>query len=142
MHRVSLFAVLLGACGHPAKTPVVPPPAAATTLALPGAPPGGVFLDYLGYDTANHRVWVPAGGTGKVDIIDTTTRVMTSIDGFPTKEMERNGQKRMVGPSSVTFGDGVAYVGNRGDSSICAFDRASLAKQGCVTLDAMPDGLQ
>ncbi len=138
MHRVSPLLLLLVACGHPV-TAMAP---TTTTLALPGAPTGGVFLDYLGYDTANHRVWVPAGGTGKVAIIDAKTRTVTSIDGFVTKEMERHGQKRMVGPSSVTFGDGVAYVGNRGDSTICAFDRASLAKQGCVTLDAMPDGLQ
>jgi len=88
------------------------------------------------------KVWVPAGGTGKVDVIDAATRALTPIDGFATQEMERRGQKRRVGPSSATVGDGVVYIGNRGDSSVCAFDAASLAKRGCVTLDAMPDGLQ
>ena len=136
----------VGACSHGTPSPAVkaaPPVAAATTssVALPGAPPDGVFLDYLAYDPVSHRVWVPAGGTGKVDVIDATTRALTPIDGFPVKEMERRGQKRTVGPSSATVGDGVVYIGNRGDSSICAFDRTSLAKQGCVTLDAMPDGL-
>jgi len=145
MHRALPLLAALAACGHssPSAPVVVPvPPAHSTSIALPGAPPGGVMLDYLAYDPAHHRVWVPAGGTGKVDIIDATTHGLTSIDGFPTKEMERRGQKRLVGPSSATIGEGVVYVGNRGDSSICAFDSGTLAKQGCVTLDSMPDGLQ
>ncbi|CAN5754992.1 hypothetical protein BH11MYX3_BH11MYX3_45280 [soil metagenome] len=140
-HRALSMFLMTGACAH-SSNHAGPPAASATTLALPGAPPDGVFLDYLGYDPVHHNVWVPAGGTGKVDIIDATTGNLTSIDGFPTKEMERHGQKRQVGPSSVTMGDGVAYVGNRGDSTICAFDLGTLAKQACVTLDAMPDGLQ
>ena len=47
----------------------------------------------------------------------------------------------MVGPSSVTIGDGVVYVGNRADSSVCAFDARSLAKGACHKIDSMPDGL-
>ena len=35
---------------------------------LPGAPAAGVFMDYLAYDRAHHRVWVPAGNTGSVDV--------------------------------------------------------------------------
>ena len=142
-------AALLVACSHPAPAPSpalakvpVSSPVMPSTIALPGAPPDGVFLDYLAYDSAHHNVWVPAGGTGKVDVIDAATGKLTSIEGFATKEMERRGQKRQVGPTSVTLGGGMAYVGNRGDSSICAFDSGSLAKQGCVTLDSMPDGLQ
>src|SRR5436309_1868475 len=45
-----------------------------------------------------------------------------------------------MGPSSVTIGDGVAYVGNRGDSSICAFDRKSLEKKSCAQVPGVPDG--
>jgi DNA-binding beta-propeller fold protein YncE len=132
--RITLALALAG-CSHPASSGGVKqlvPPGGPSSIALPGAPSGGVFLDYLAYDQANHRVWVPAGGTGKVDVIDATTKQLTPIEGFAVKEMERNGQKRLVGPSSATIGD----------SSICAFDPVSLAKQGCVTLDAMPDGLQ
>ena len=50
-------------------------------------------------------------------------------------------RKRTLGPSSVTFGDGSAYIGNRGDSSICAFDVKTRAKRRCQTLSSMPDGL-
>jgi len=46
-----------------------------------------------------------------------------------------------VGPSSATVGDGVVYVGNRADSTVCAIDAKSLRKTVCVTLDSAPDGL-
>jgi DNA-binding beta-propeller fold protein YncE len=149
--RSSLAILLLAACGGnsaPPTAPIGPTTPVATTsaqphsISLPGAPEGGVFLDYLAYDAGHHNVWVPAGGTGRVDVIDATTGKLTPIEGFPTKEMERNGQKRTVGPTSATVGDGVVYVGNRGDSTICAIDAATLAKKDCVTLDGMPDGLQ
>jgi DNA-binding beta-propeller fold protein YncE len=101
-----------------------------------------VFLDYLAYDPAQHRVWVPASGTGRVDVIDAKTGDLTPIEGWTTKEFERRGQKRLMGPTAATVGDGVVFIGNRGDSSVCAVDAKTLAKQGCVTLDGVPDGLQ
>ena len=110
-------------------------------IALPDAPADGVFMDYLAYDRAHHRVWVPAGNTGKVDVLEVPSGDVAHIDGFATKEMERHGKKRLVGPSSATVGDGVVYVGNRGDSTVCAVDAQSLAKGACVTIDSMPDGL-
>src|SRR5258706_11286944 len=91
-------------------------------LPLPGAPPDGMSLDFLALDRGRHRVWVPAGGTGSVDVIDTKTKDIRRIEGFPTAEVERRGKKRMVGPSSAILGDGFVYVGNRADSSLCAVD--------------------
>jgi len=125
-----------------AAAPEAPEPLAAgiTPIALPGAE-AGVFLDYLAYDSKQHRVWVPAGGTGRVDVIDAKTGAVTPIEGWATKEVERRGQKRMMGPSAASVGDGVVFVGNRGDSSVCAVDAKSLAKLGCVTLDSSPDGV-
>jgi outer membrane protein assembly factor BamB len=110
-------------------------------IALPDAPADGVFMDYLAYDRERHRVWVPAGNTGKVDVVEVPSGTVAHVDGFPTKEVERRGKKRIVGPSSASVGDGVVYVGNRGDSTICAVDAASLQKGACVTLDSMPDGV-
>ena len=98
-------------------------------------------MDYLAYDRANHRVWVPAGDTGSVDVIDVTNDKITQLDGFPTAEVERRGTKRTVGPSSATVGKGAVYVGNRADSSVCAVDAVSLKKGACLKLDSMPDGL-
>jgi DNA-binding beta-propeller fold protein YncE len=66
---------------------------------------------------------------------------VTPIDGFATQEMERHGKKRTVGPSSATVGEGVVYVGNRGDFTVCAFAAQTLQKRACVKIDSMPDGL-
>jgi len=127
-----------------AAVPASNPAAAAsevTSIALPGAPPGGLWLDYLAIDSRRHSVWVPAGGTGNTVVIDTGTLAVRRVEKFPTAEVERNGRKRLVGPSSATVGDGVVYIGNRGDSSVCAVDAVTLARAGCVTLPSMPDGL-
>lgn len=148
---VALILIAVTATAARSDSPPAPAPGAAeaapaassgfTALALPGAPPEGVVLDYLAVDRARHRVWVPAGGTGSADVIDTKTQELRRVEGFPTTEMERRGKKRMVGPSSATVGDGVVYVGNRGDSSVCAVDATTLARGGCVTIPSMPDGL-
>ncbi|HEX4825386.1 MAG TPA: YncE family protein [Candidatus Polarisedimenticolaceae bacterium] len=124
---------------------IAPTPAVAsselTLLALPGAPADGVMLDYLTVDRGRNRVWVPAGGTGNAVVIDTKTKDVRTVEKFATKEVERRGQKRMVGLSSATVGDGVVYVGNRADSSICAVDAKTLERRDCVTLTGSPDGL-
>ncbi len=114
---------------------------ALSSIALPGAPADGVFLDYLAADRPHNRVWVPAGGTGKVDVIDTKTLEIHPIPDFPTAEVERQGKKRTVGPTSASVGDGFVYVGNRADSSVCAVDATTLARGGCVTLPSSPDGV-
>ena len=141
------FTLVAVSAAQRATAPPAPSPAPTkagsdvTALALPGAAPDGVALDYLAVDRARHRVWVPAGGTGNTDVIDTGTQEIRRIEKFPTIEMERRGKKRMVGPSSATVGDGVVYVGNRADSSVCAIDATTLARGACVTLSSMPDGL-
>ena len=137
-----LYAVVGIVCGvaH-AETPVSAPTFKVHSVALPGAPASGVAMDYIAYDRAHHRVWVPAGNTGSVDVVDVKDDHVTRVEGFPTSEVERNGTKRTVGPSSATVGKGVVYVGSRGDSSVCAVDAASLTKGACLKLPSMPDGL-
>jgi hypothetical protein len=76
-------------------------------IALPGAA-GGVILDYLAVDRAARRVWIPAGSTGSVDVIDGTSAVVKRIEGFATAPAEVFGKKAAVGPSAVTLGDGFA----------------------------------
>jgi DNA-binding beta-propeller fold protein YncE len=115
--------------------------ASVQSIALPGNNAGPVVMDYIAYDRTNKRVWVPAGNTGKVDVIDLASGKVTPIEGFATQEIERKGKKRIVGPSSATVGDGVVYVGNRGDFTVCAFAASTLQKGACAKLDSMPDGL-
>jgi DNA-binding beta-propeller fold protein YncE len=97
------------------------------TIALPGGPPVG--MDYLAYDAATKRLWVPAGNTGNVDVVDTQTGKVTAVGGLSK-------------PTSVTIADGVAWVGSRGDHSLCAFDAATLQKKNCLKVPSMPDGVQ
>jgi len=108
---------------------------------LPGATAAGIGMDYIAFDPGTRAVWVPAGNTGLVVVIDSATGTLKQIGGFPTAEVGSGERKRVVGPSSVTIGEGVVYVGNRGDSTVCAFDAKSLTKGACHKLDSMPDGL-
>ena len=112
-----------------------------TMLPLPGASPAGISMDYLGYDSATNTVWVPAGNTGSVDVVDAATKKVTRLSGFPAGEMGSGNRKRLVGPSSVTFGKGTAYIGDRFDSSVTAVDTRTQRRGASVKLDSMPDGL-
>jgi DNA-binding beta-propeller fold protein YncE len=108
-------------------------------IALPGGPPVG--MDYLAFDAARGRVWVPAGNTGNVDVIDVASGKLTPLGGFATKPSTRPGRPNM-GPSSVTVAGDTVWVGSRGDDSLCSFDAKTLAKGECIKLAAMPDGVQ
>jgi hypothetical protein len=122
-------------------SPAVTAAVEVRAISLPGASAAGVTMDYLAYDRSHHRVWVPAGNTGIVDVVDTVDGHVTRIDGFATSEIEHDGMNRIVGPSSATVGDGYVYVGDRADSSVCAIDAESLRKGSCVTLGSTPDAL-
>jgi DNA-binding beta-propeller fold protein YncE len=109
-------------------------------LELPDAK-GLVVLDYFAYDDRRARVWVPAGNLGVVAVIDGVTDKVTTVGGFGTGEVELLGKRRLMGPSSVSIGDGVAYIGNRGDSSICVIHAATLALVGCTSVADRTAGL-
>jgi hypothetical protein len=114
--------------------------AAPTSIALPGGPPA--TMDYLAYEAKADRVWAPAGNTGKVDVVEVKTGKVTAIDGFPTTTVKgRDGGDRVMGPSSVSVGEGFVYVGNRGTKEVCAIEAKSLVKKGCVALSSPPDGV-
>ena len=95
------------------------------SLPLPTTGSGGIYMDYIAYDPATGFVWVPAGNTGAVDVVDTRTAKVRQIPDFPTAEVQARNGKRTVGPTSVTIGDGVAYIGNRADYRICAINSIS-----------------
>ncbi|MGH7982955.1 MAG: YncE family protein [Candidatus Udaeobacter sp.] len=107
-------------------------------IALPGAT-GTVALDYFAYDPAGGKVWVPSSNLGSVVVIDEKTDAVSQITGFKTGEIERRGQKRTVGPTAATIGDGVVYIGNRGDATLCVIDAKTLERGECVP--ASPDHL-
>jgi hypothetical protein len=115
-------------------------------LPLPGAN-GPVTLDYFAFDRARGRLWVPAGNTGRVDVIDGASDEIKELRGFPTAEFTLRNKSAVLGPSSISIGDGVVYIGNRADASICPIDATTLRRGACfrmsaaATLAASPDGL-
>jgi len=111
------------------------------TLALPDGNLGDVSMDYIVYDAGTNSVWVPGGNTGAVDVVDAATGKVRQITGFPTKEVEVGGSKRLVGPSGVSIGVGVAYIGSRVDSSICAVNLRTLVRGTCGHIDNTPDAV-
>jgi len=111
-----------------------------TEYGLPGAQ-GLVSIDYFVFDAANRRLWVPAGNIGAVVIINADTEQVTSLSGFPTARVDFRGKRPVMGPTSITLGDGVAYVGNRGDSTLCVIDVRTLKRGNCLALGSSSQGL-
>src|SRR5471030_975552 len=127
------------------SAPAASSPKALTARAveLPGGAP--VIMDYLAYDAATDAVWIPAGNTGKVDILSAASGKLESIDGFETEKrtVQREGKPTevTVGPSSAFAGDGVVYVGNRAGFRVCAITSKGHERKGCVQLESSPDGV-
>ncbi|HEX3107781.1 MAG TPA: hypothetical protein VHU41_01725 [Thermoanaerobaculia bacterium] len=110
------------------------------TVALPGGTPAGIAMDYIAFEPVTNSVWVP-GNNGTVYVVDAATGKIRQVTGFPTKEVTFRERKRLLGPSSVTFGGGKVYIGNRGDDSVCMVDPKTLQRGLCSVLTSMPDGL-
>ena len=111
------------------------------TLALPDHGKGNITMDYIAYDPKTGYVWVPAINIGSVYVVDTSNDNVREVSGFPTNEVELGGRKRTQGPSGVSVGDGVVYIGDRADSSVCAIDETTLARKNCGHIDSTPDGV-
>jgi YVTN family beta-propeller protein len=74
-------------------------------------------------------------------VIDGKSDAITKVTGFHTAEVELRGRKIMVGPTSVTVGKGLVYVGSRADSSICVIDAKTLRVGACVRIATPAEGI-
>src|SRR5215471_7302770 len=139
-------AVLLVGRGF-AQSPTPNSPYELKRINLPGAN-GTVALDYFAYDRTAGKLWVPASNTGSVDVIDDATDAVSQVTGFRTGEVELRGRKVTLGPTAVSIDDGVVYVGNRGDLTLCVIDAHTLERGECLEVApisagraAAPDGV-
>ena len=143
--RSLIFGVVLAAFGIAAATMSAQNRTAdnytVRTVPLPDNGTGDVSMDYIAFDPATNSLWVPGGNTGAVDVVDVTTSKVRQISNLPTSEVQARGGTRVLGPSGVSIGEGVVYIGNRGGSEICAFNARTLARVACQHLDATPDGV-
>src|SRR6184192_4567675 len=136
---VELIQIIWASVAHAADTNYELKP-----INLPGAT-GAVALDYFTYDRATGKVWVPASNTGSVDVTDEKTDSVSQITGFPTGEIERRRKKITVGPTAASIGNGVVYIGNRGNATLCVIDAKTFTRGECVPTSpdrgVTPDGV-
>ncbi|PYL61520.1 MAG: hypothetical protein DMF24_07010, partial [Verrucomicrobia bacterium] len=136
---VALIQIIWASVAHAADTNYELKP-----ISLPGAT-GAVALDYFAYNRATGKLWVPASDTESVDIIDEATEAVSRITGFQTGEIERHGRKITVGPTAASIGDGVVYIGNRGNATLCVIDPQTLDRGECFPASSdhsvTPDGV-
>jgi DNA-binding beta-propeller fold protein YncE len=91
-------------------------------------------------DRSAGKVWVPAGARGNVAVIDAKTLDVQHVDGFATSVRTLANHTFTLGPTAIAMGEGVAYVGSRGDNRICLVDTVNMLRGACVALGA-PDDL-
>jgi DNA-binding beta-propeller fold protein YncE len=111
------------------------------SIPLPGGSERGISMDYVAFDAATKQLWVPAGNTGAVDVVDIASGKIRQIANLPTAEITNGERKRTVGPSSASVGVNVVFVGNRADSSICSYDAKTLRLIKCGHVPSMPDAV-
>ncbi len=97
MNVASLVAVILIA------TPVSP-------LQLPGAD-GPIGFDDLRFSSEMQKVIVPAGRTGRVDLVDPRDRSVQEITGFSTSAVARSGHGEST--TSADAGRGMLFASDR-----------------------------
>ncbi len=97
----------------------------------------GIGFDDLRYSATLHRVLVPAGRTGTLDLVDPDTLSVTSIGGFG-KVASYSGSHD-DGPTSVDEGNGVLYVTDRTTGQLDVVDPAAGRVIASVALGSGPD---
>lgn len=122
-----LASALLLAC---AKTPE------SAAVTLPDTPPG-IGFDDLRYSGSMHRVLVPSGRSGRLNLIDPDTLEVSSVAGFSAKAEFGGGHDD--GPTSVEEANGRLYVTDRSNQTLNLVNPARRAITGRVKLAAEPD---
>ena len=125
----ALLFVAAAAFAQPALAPPVP-------LALPGGD-SGIGFDDLGFSSALRRVLVPAGRTGRLDLIDPGTRAIESVSGFSADETFGGGHGQ--GTTSADAGAGLLFATDRSRVEVVVIDPATRQIATATRLAARPD---
>jgi DNA-binding beta-propeller fold protein YncE len=112
--------------------------AAATTtpVPVPGGE-GGIGFDDLVFSSRLHRLIVPGGRTGNLDLIDPATREVTAISGFSKESKFGGGHGE--GTTSADEGRGLLFASDRSKRLLVVVDPAKGAVVASAKLDAGPD---
>jgi hypothetical protein len=112
--------------------------AAATTtkVAVPGGA-GGIGFDDLTFSPALHRLLVPGGRSGKLDLYDPVTKEVTVISGFSQEAEFGSGHGQ--GTTSADEGRGLIFASDRTRNLLVVVDPAKRAIVAQTRLSAAPD---
>jgi hypothetical protein len=124
--------------GGDAPSPSAAPAGGAPSaeIALPeGAP--GIGFDDLRYAPELDRVLVPAGRSGRVDLVAPGSNAVTAIGGFSSAPTFAGGHD--FGVTSTDAGAGVLFATDRTTRLLAVIDPASRKIVGSVKLGASPD---
>jgi hypothetical protein len=122
--NITAVLVLLGAAGT------------LTPLALP-AGEGGIGFDDLRFSPELHKLLVPAGASGRLDLVDPKTQGISEIAGFSTSPQRERGHSQ--GTTSADSGDGLIFASDRTAGTLAIVDPAAKRIVGSVKLGGAPD---
>ncbi len=91
--------------------------ATPSPLAIPGGA-GGIGVDDLRFSNELHEVLVPAGRTGRLDLVDPASGAVASVEGFSKAERRESGHGE--GTTSADTGQGFVFATDRGDRTLVA----------------------
>ena len=103
-----------------------------SSIALPGAE---VALDYIVFDQPHQH---NLGISGRVDVIDTATRNVHRIDGFPTREVQRD-ETRRAGPEQRRWATASSTSGIARMQLVCAVNETTFERGKCTLTSVHTD---
>src|SRR5713226_1443518 len=107
-----------------------------TPLALPGGE-GGIGFDDMGFAPSIHKVLVPAGRSGNLDLIDPDTKQVTAISGFSRRASFGGGHGQ--GVTSADEGRGLLFATDRDAKQLNVVDPKTQSVIARAPLASGPD---
>jgi hypothetical protein len=120
-----------GACNTDSGTSAVPD--GAVQIALPGTPPG-IRFDDMRFSPNLGAVVVPAGHTGNVDLVDSTTHAVTALSGLTSSPCYDD-----TGASSADEGAGLVYAIDKTSMQLDVADPTAKKVVASAPLASSPD---
>ncbi len=110
--------------------------ATPSPLAIPGGA-GGIGFDDQRFSNELHEVLVPAGRTGRLDLVDPASGAVASVEGFSKADRRASGHGE--GTTSADAGQGLVFATDRGDRTLVAVDPAAKRIVARAELAGSPD---
>jgi hypothetical protein len=98
---------------------------------------GGIGSDDLRFSPELHRVLVPAGRSGRLDLVDPMTRAVEEIPGFSGANAAARGHSE--GTTSADGGDGLVFASDRTRRTLAVVDPRARHIVSEVELGGGPD---